>query len=247
MTDPIVSPVGGDTVPAPVVPVVVPPVVAPPAVTPAPAAAAPASSDPSWLPDRIKRAEESAQRSLLKSLGYEKPEDVQSALADLKKRRDAEKTESERLTAENATLRARAAKADEYETIYAAQVKAELSKLTPEQSALVVELAGDDPAKQAKAIDRMRAGGMLAAPQAPLVATPVVTAPAVTTPVAAPPTAPAAPATTAPTVTAPNPTPATGESHLAEYEQLQKSNPALAANYLLAHYAQINAQKKTRA
>ncbi len=224
-----------------------------PVVTPAAPVPPVASGEPTWLPERIKRAEESAQKALLKSLGFEKADDAKAAIGDLKKRQDAEKTETERLTAEVTTLKARAAKADEYEAIYAAQVATELAKLTPEQSALVIELAGDDVAKRAKTIERMRASGMLnppvtvtpVTPVVPVVA-PVVAPAAVVAPVPVVAPAPVTPANTAPPAGGPNPATGLQESRVATYERLKGENASLAATYLLSNLAAITAERKAR-
>lgn len=238
VTDTSVSTPAVET-PAPA-PVVAAPVAPSPPATP---------SEPAWLPDRIKRAEETAVKAALKQLGFDKPGDAKAALDELKRRQDAEKSESQRLTEENASLKARAAKADEYELIYRAQVDAELAKLPKDQQDLVTELAGDDIAKRAKAIERLKASAAVASTEAAArqaaeaAAKPAVAA---ASPAPAAPVAPAPSATTAPTTSSPAPVSATGESHLATWQRLREENRILAANYRLTHLKAIEAEQKTR-
>lgn len=65
-------------------------------------------SNPSWLPDRLKRAQEQAIKSLLTDIGIEKPEDLKALVADVNKQREAQLTEAERLQKERDKFKAEA-------------------------------------------------------------------------------------------------------------------------------------------
>lgn len=191
--------------------------------TPTPAAQTPA--DPNWLPARLERE----RRALLKELGVEDVTTTKAALEELKRRQDAEKTETERLRAELETYKAQAAKAAEYQSTLKAKAENELKSLTDEQREAILALTGDDPAKQLLAIDKMRAAKFFDKPTPP------------------PPATPPAPATTAAPATAPAPASASGETnHLATYEALRAENPMLAAKYRLLHFSAIQNELKQR-
>lgn len=179
---------------------------------------------PDALKARLEAEAEKTRRAVLAELGVTDTKDAKAALDELKKRRDAEKTEQERLTARVAELEAQAARAGALSTIIAGRAASELGALSDKTRAYVTAEAGDDPARQLATIDRMRASGLLdAAPVAPPAA-----------PAPAPPATPAAPAVrdTLPSRGAPADA-ATGATvdHRAEWERLQKINPIAAAAY----------------
>jgi hypothetical protein len=206
---------------APVAPVV--DTLAPIAATPAAPVAA--DAEPAWLADRLERT----KRSMLKDLGAENVDDVKAALADLKKRRDSEKTETDRLKARNAELEALGAKASAYETAIAERAAAAVASLTAEQREFVEESAAGDPLRILRLADKARA----AFPGTSAAATQAAKAPI------------AAPASSS---AAPGPAPATSQStnHLATWESLKATNPIQAAHYLVAHTVEISEARKAR-
>ncbi len=184
----------------------------PPATPSAPQTeAANDEKEPKWLPSRLERH----TKSLLAQLGVEKFDDVKTAIAELKKRQDAEKTETERLVAQVADLTGKAQKVEALEAVLAARANAELSNLTEEQRAAVQLIAGDDAAKRINAIDALRPTWTAKAAAVAPIAAPASTAPA------SPPPA----ATATPT-----------NNVLATYEQLSKTNPMAAAQYRVANW-----------
>ena len=193
---------------------VVPPV-PPPAPAPAPVAVAAGGEEhPAWLPGRLAREREAAQRALLTELGVP---DLPTA-----RQRMAEAANMTTATARTARL----------EQTIKQRVDVELAQLTTEQRTAVTAIAGTDPARVLTTIDQLRPTW-----GAPIAATPVTAQQAGT--VAAP--APAAPPTPAPTPppadTAPGrvapggspPPPAT--THTAHHAALLKTNPFAAAAY----------------
>lgn len=201
----------------------------PPAAPDAKPHTAAADLPPEALKARLDSAKEAARRELLTELGVSDPKDVKASLAELKTRRDAEKTESERLAARVAELEGKAAKAEHATQVAARRAAAELASLTDAQRAYVAKAAGDDPLRQLETIDTLRETGLLTAP-------PAVPAPAQTpgaAPAAAPPTPPA---TTAPTAGAPPPSGTVSPvDHKATFDSLRKSNPVVAAAYARRH------------
>jgi hypothetical protein len=172
-------------------------------------------ADPLWLAGRL----EQAKRALLREMGVDKPDDVKAALADLKARKDAEKSEQERIAAKLADLESKAKRADALEAVVAIRATAELAGLSEVQRSTVLGLAGDDPASQLRHIEALRPT-WAALPEAPK---PI-----------------AAPANTAPAPAAPPQTGSAGQhNHKAKWEELKKSDPMQAAHYLAAHSAAI--------
>lgn len=55
------------------------------------------TADPSWLKSRLERAERSAADKLLKEFGFEKAEDLKALVEGVKKAREAEMTETQKL------------------------------------------------------------------------------------------------------------------------------------------------------
>lgn len=168
--------------------------------------------DPHWLSDRLNQA----RRAQLKELGAENVDDVKAALADLKSKREAEKTAADKAAealqrAASAESSATALKA--VVTEYAAR---QMFALTDSQKAAVTAIAGDDPALQLKAITALQPtwSAALAA--------------------AAPKVEPTA-ADTAPPANAPAPATVSTPNHRAQYDALRKSNPFAAALYANEH------------
>jgi len=203
---------------APASPAATAPPVPPPA--PAPASAVAGGEDaPAWLPARLQREREAAQRALLAEIGVP---DLATARS-----RMAEAANAASATARTASLE---------ETIRQ-RVAVELASLTPEQRTAVTAIAGNDQARVLTTIDQLRptwgsspVSTTTAAQTSAAVATTTTTpaAPAAPAPAAAPPPAP----DTAPGRTAPGgaPPPA-APTHTSQYNALLKENPFAAADY----------------
>jgi len=206
-----------------------PAVVTPPAAPPAAPAAGASSEEGAhpWLPSRLQRERQAAERALLEQLGVP---DIATA--------------QQRVQA-GATASASAARAAQLEQTVRERSEYEMASLTPAQQAAVRSLAGDDHARILTTINSLRPTWGVAAipPQAPNSTTtnaapPPNTAGNAAPPPAAPVAAPAAPppaappADTAPGRTAPGggpPPPAT--THTAIYKSLLQTNPFAAAQY----------------
>src|SRR6185369_11941828 len=127
------------------------------------------------------------RRKILSELGVEKVDDAKAAIAELKKIRDSEKTETERLRAENDTLRQQYQKMTALEAVVSVRAKSELTSLSDAQREAVLSLAGEDSSAQLKAIETLRptwtaAVAAAISPPAPVKQAPANTAPAVKAP-----------------------------------------------------------------
>lgn len=152
---------------------------------------------------------------MLADLGIEDVEDGKKAIADLKARKDAEKTAAQKAAefeGKFKTTEAERQRLGEALTIYA---KAQLAGLSETQRAAVTSVAGEDPAAQLKAIEALTPTWKAAA------------APVATSPTAPADTAPRPNAPSAPTTSPPDPK--------AIHAELAKTNPIIAARYALAH------------
>lgn len=202
----------------------VPPVTDPSATTPATpqAPTAPAEGDPNWLNARIAQAKKSAETELLKSLGATSPDEVKAALAAKKAADDANKTAAEKVAELSKQHETSSARATSLEAVVKSRAAIELAKLTDVQKAAVQAIAGEDPAAQLSAIDKLSptwASGT--APTAPVV------------------TPPAGPKDTAPPRGAPPPATGSAVDHVATYKALKDSNPFAAAQYRRANAAAL--------
>lgn len=189
----------------------------------APAAAPPAPPDPDKDPQWIGARLERERQKVLKDLGIEDVEDGKKAIDDLKKRRDADKTYAQKATELEGKLKTTSAEKAEMAEALGAYAKTQLAALTPAQQKAVTDIAGEDAAKQLKAIAALTPtwGSAPAAPPAGA-------------PAAPPPAAP--PGDTAPRPNAPNaPPPGSPPDPKAIYAELKKTNPFIAARYAIAH------------
>lgn len=176
------------------------------------------------LNERLERE----RRKMLKDLGVENVDDAKKALADFKAKQEADKTEAQRNAEKLSELERVKAEVAELRADSAAQAASAMAGLTDEQREAVKAIAGDDPAAQNKTIRAMaKTWAKPATPATP--ATPAATTQAVTPPATTAPAAGSAPAqvTTPPT------------DHKAIYKDLEKRNPAQAANYLSRHLREI--------
>lgn len=187
----------------------------PSAQTPAPApkAGQDAGGEPAWLAPRLERE----RAKVLKDLGIESPEEAKKALEKIKQVEEAQKSDAQKRGELESTLKAERAAKQEMAEALGAYAKSQMGALTEAQRNAVAAVAGEDPAKQLKTIEALKptwAGA--AAPAAPA---------------APPPVRDTAPAPAAPKDGAPSPPPDAKAIH----EELQKSNPILAARYALAN------------
>lgn len=188
----------------------------PPAPTPPAPQNASDDKDPPWLSGRLDRH----AKQILKDLGIDNPEDAKAALKAYREEQERKKSDIQRLTEENAALAAKAKRAEELEQAVKTSADAEMASLTVEQREAVIDIAGDDPAKQLRAIKRLAPTWSRPAPAAPS-PTPV--------------------SNTAPGRDAPNGDTGTESppDHKARYAQLKKENPVAAAYYAQVHQSEI--------
>jgi len=199
------------------------PAAKPPTPPPAAAPANEPKEEPAWLKDRLERQE----RSLLKKLGFDDVDGGKKAVDELKKRRDSEKTETERLKDENKALKKDADEATELRTALEGHATVALAALTDDQRAVVQQIAGDSPAKQLKTIETLKpTWSTQGTPSAPAAASP--------------------PATTTQTAPAPAGAAPPSENLLAQYEDLQEKNPLRASHFYLANALAIEKASKAR-
>jgi len=185
-----------------------------------PAAEVQATGEPKWLPDRLERE----RRKILRELGADNVSDVKTALSELKDRRSQELTQLERLQARNAELESAATQRDSLAEMVENQAHGAMARLNEEQRAAVLAVAGEDPQKRLAAIAALKP--TWAKNETAMVPAPVTTAP----------TEPAPTASSAAPVS----------NHLATYQNLQRSNPVMAAQYQLLHWKSIQNAKQAR-
>ena len=202
----------------PVVPVAIETPAAVPAVveTPEPVAAA----EPPWAKARVERV----AREVIKKAGVKlaKDDSVEKGVAAINAKVDSQR--ERRKTAEAERDEARSESAGMKASIAALTA---MQDLTADQRALIIKLAGTDPAKQLERIEMMQS--IEAMKPAPAADTPAPVDPA--KPIASP--AQSAPAAGSPAPPAPPGTPSPRD----EYTRLRSDpmNQLLAAQYLLDH------------
>jgi hypothetical protein len=171
------TPAGGGTPPAPVTPP--PAVVTPPASTPETI-----SLTSEQLKKRLDEASASAQRKYLKSLGFEKDDDLSAALKRLKETDDASKTEHERLKTQLDELSPKAARAAQLEEQIAAIAEEQFKGFPENIQDAIDEIADGDAEDRMTLMSLLRKVGVGAATAAPVS---TVTPPANASPSPAPP------------------------------------------------------------
>jgi hypothetical protein len=222
------------------------------------AAAARATEDPDLvrmtpkaLKERIdeERAKgaKAASEALAAELGIPVA-DAKKLIADARAKEDAQKSEVQKLTEANAAKDAKLARLASLEEAVNGRAGIEFAGLTAEQQKAVQEIAGEDPAARLRTIDALKPTwakvAFDAAAQSKAAEEAKLAAEAVPRAAAAPGKIPA-PATTTPGAPPPpviNPGPPT--NHLAVYESLKTTNPAMAARYHTAHASAIIAAQK---
>lgn len=168
-----------------------------------------------WLKSRLERT----QQKVLEDLGAENIEEAKRAISEAKLQREAKKTAEQRVVELEKEASKATKKYQELQEALSIHATSKLSTLTQEQQQSIIDLAGDDPAKQIKFIDRLSATWKSSA-----------TAPATTN------TEAKAKVTTLPTRSAPsgegNPQ---AESPRQAYERLKAINPIQAASFAKRH------------
>lgn len=216
----------GNGAPAPVA--TVPPAVAPPPPVAAPVAAPPAQGEPDWLPDRLKRAEETARQKVFADLGVTDPAKAKELLAAAAKAEADARSVGEKLGAATTQLQTVQTELERQKAITTEHASRMMMALTAEQQSAVKAIAGEDAATQLRTITALTptwaaagtpAGGAPPPPKAP-VTPPTGTAPPVG---GAPPPAP----------------PGSPPDHAAIHAELLKTNPFAAARYGLEHADEV--------
>lgn len=182
------------------------------------------AQEPSWLPDRLKRAEESAVKDLLKATGFSSLDELKAAKAVV----DSQKTEAQRVAERLAALEPKAKEADDYRARLERYADSVLSGLSEVQRNAVLSLSGGDKAKALDAVEALRPTWAQVATTQPMPA-PV--------PLASP-TAPAAPAPPSATTSS--------KPKTAEWEELKKTNPFAAAQFRFQYLAEIQKESASK-
>lgn len=246
-----------------------------PAVLPAPAApqvdhAKEPEQDPAWLGKRLERerkkaaeaTEKETRAKLLAELGIDDPETAKKLVAEEKKRAEERKSLEQRVAERDADKARIESELKAYREATATLANEQLATLSDEQKNAVLSLAGDDPAKQLKAIATLRPTWAKPAPavqqsQEQQSQTQTNGAQGASVPPGqTPPSAPAAPAKpaapTAPGATAPPPAGAVVvQNHLETYNTLNDpKSPHYAPHYAALFYSryqtEIVAAQKSR-
>lgn len=208
MSDAVVTPADGGVVS--IDPAANPPA---PAGTSAAKQSTPPEGEPAWLGPRLERE----RAKVLKDLGVESPEEVKKAVDAARAAAEAQKSDAQKRGELESTLKAERAAKQEMAAALDAYAKSQMGALTEAQRNAVAVAAGEDPAKQLKFIEALKPTWAGAAAPA---------APAAPPPVKDTALAPAAPKEG---VLAPPP------DAKAIHEELQKTNPVLAARYALSN------------
>lgn len=194
---------------------------APPATPPAPPNTQ--SQEPSWLPDRLARAAEAAEKKRLQELGVPSFEELSKIVKAAKEAADANKSLTDRYAETTSTLTNAQKQLESANAVIKARADSEFAALTPEQQNAVTAIAGDDYVGRLKAITALSPTWVKAAETA-APAKPPVAAPANSTPIAPKPPATPPPATT------------DDAAILSSYENLQKTNPVAAAGFMMQNF-----------
>lgn len=209
---------------------------------------------PVWVAKRLeqakragaKDAESAVRKSLLAELGVDDPAKIKQIVDEQRKREEAQKSQEQKLAELQLREQQNQARLKELEEAVKLDAAEQLASLTEEQRKAVIDLAGDDPAKQRKAIATLR----------PTWAKPVSDASQSQTNAngsqglqgqTAPPAIAKPAMATAPGATAPPPAGTqVVANHLQVYEQALATSPFVAADYYQVHYGQINEARGAR-
>lgn len=199
-------------------------VTSPPAATPPPPLpAVTPPADPTWLPDRLARAEEQARLKVLEELGVKDPAKAKKLLEDAAKAEEDAKSQGQKLGETTKTLEQERAERERLAGVVKDHAGRQIATLTEAQQSAVRAIAPDtDPAAQLRAIDALKPTWSLPAPAA--------TAPGATG--APPPPAPPAAGTAPPPTAPPQGGAVSPPDRKAEFARLKATNPQAAAAYL---------------
>lgn len=204
-----------------------------PVVPPAPAAPVPPAAD--TKPDaasitmpsdafKARLAEEGtkAERKFLKSLGFEKAEDLQTVLTTARALQDAQKTDAEKAAARIKELEPQAARAATLAKRFEASVAVDFEKLPENIQKAIDKVADGDAEKRFDQMQVLRDAGLLGA-------------------VPAAPANPKAPANVAPPGTPPPPSGV--KSKFQEWSELRAKSPVHASVFFQLHGPAIEASR----
>ncbi len=174
------------------------------------------------LKARLERERDTERKRMLAELGVEKSEDAKQALSDWKAKRDADKSELQRVIEKSQAFEKDANRAVALEAIIKDRVKIELELLTESQRQAVERLGAGDPGKTLAAIDALKPTWPNREPEktAGTDKPNDKTAPKVP------------PVTTATTKPAPGEAKTSETDITTTYEELKKTNPFQAATFL---------------
>ena len=119
------------------------------------------------LAARLREERDKGRNSLLKDLGFEKPDDVKAFVDAAKKRAEAELSETEKLKKAADDLKPRAERAALLEQRRAAVAKSQLEALPEALRNTISKRAGDDPEKVLDLIEMFRDAGQIGAAAPP--------------------------------------------------------------------------------
>lgn len=195
------------------------------AAPPAPAAESTISMSSTALKARLDEERSKGATKLLKELGFEKPEDLQTALKALKTREEADLTEKQRLEKRVKELEALEPQSKAYKTQLDALVEEQFKALPENWQEAIDAVANGSATERARMMQTFRAKGLLGAPAAP--------------PAAA--AAPKGPANVAPPKTPPDP--ANESTKFSEWRAMEKRNPVLGSLFYQNNAAEIEATR----
>lgn len=205
---------------------------------------------PPWVTKRLEQAKRSgakdaeiaARKALLEEMGFADLDVAKKLATEEKKRAEAQKSLEQRVAERDEALKSKDSRNKELEDSVKVFADERLSTLSESQRKAVVDLAGDDPAKQLKTIAALQPTWTAVVP--PTIA-PIVAVPPATTPI---PVAPPKPANaTAPAPNAPAPAGTTEvQNHYETHEWLKVNRPFAASTYYQVHYSEINEAAKKR-
>jgi hypothetical protein len=180
--------------------------------------------NPPWLKGRL----EGAQKAALEGLGVTDPAKAKELLAAAAKAEEDAKTAAQKLGETSTALSSAKAELARQQAVTAEHAARMMIGLTAEQQAAVKAIAGEDAATQLRTITAL---------------TPTWAAAGTPAGGALPPAPPKAPATppggTAPPAAPPPGDPSSPPDHAAIHAELLKTNPFAAAQYGLAHAADV--------
>lgn len=196
-----------------------------PAATPPAAPTPPASQnqEPAWLPDRLARAAEAAEKKRLQELGVSSFDELGKIVKAAKEAADSTKSLTDKYAETTSTLTSAQKQLSAANEVIKLRAESEFAALTPEQQAAVTALAGEDYAGRLKAITAL----------SPTWVKPVAPAAPAKQPIQAP-------ANSAPTAPKPSATPPTASTDdaalLSTLESLEKTNPVAAAGFKIQNF-----------